>query len=460
MKSLRFLPLVAALPTAILPAAAITVPAAAQSPRTARGDGRIIVAPAPVAIDAGQAYKAGIRSIPGRRLTLYTDVPSSPEVDELPAVFEAAVPQWAAYFGVEKTLAADWHVDGFLMRDAEKFKKAGLIPGHLPKFNNGFAIGTNVWLFDQPNAYYRRHLLLHEGTHSFMHTQLGHCGPPWYMEGIAEIFGTHRIVDGKLETRYIPRNRDEVPDLGRVKLIHDAIAAGRRMTLAEIMNYSAQAHLENEPYAWCWAACAWLDGHPRYQVRFRRMFKHVNEPTRFNDEFKKLFLTDMATMAREWSVFADGLEYAFDVPRTAIDFRPGRPLSSPGTSVTVAADKGWQSSGVRLEEGKTYTLAASGRYRIAQSTDSTGAVKPWPCEPGGVTIRYYHGRPLGVLLASIEPDSLPVGTPPPMLTPEVVGLGTTLTAPRTGTLYFRVNDSYGELGDNSGSLTVTVTPPP
>jgi len=429
-----------------------------QSPRTTRGTPQIVNAPARVTIDAERAGAAGIRAVVGRRLTLYTDVPSSPEIDELPAVFEAAVPHWAAYFGVEKTLPAEWHVDGFLMRDRERFKQAGLISPQLPQFKNGFAIGANVWLYDLPNDYYRRHLLLHEGTHSFMLTQFGDCGPPWFMEGLAEIFGTHRWEAGKLTTRYIPRNRDEVPNLGRVKLVHDAIAEGRRMSLAEIMNYGVGAHLENEPYAWCWALCAWLDAHPRYQDRFRRMQKYVNEPARFNEEFKKLFLADIATMAREWLVFSDGLEFDVDIARTTIDFRPGRPPAPTGASVTVAADKGWQASGVKVEAGKTYRLAASGRYQIAQSKDKAGALKPWPCEPGGVTIRYYHGRPLGILLTSVEPDLLPAGTPSPMLTPEVVGLGTTLSPTRNGTLYFRVNDSYGELDDNSGTLTVTVTP--
>jgi hypothetical protein len=347
--------------TTLLLAVMYAAPSAAQSPRPTRGVAEVVNTPLRVAIDAERVRSAGIRAIVGRRLTLYTDVPSNPEIEELPAVFEAAVPQWAAYFGVEKTLAADFRFDGFLMQNREKFAEAGLIPAHLPDFKHGFAIGANVWLFEQPNSYYRRHLLLHEGTHSFMHTQFRYCGPPWYMEGIAEIFGTHSWQAGKLITRYVPRNRDEVPNLGRMKLVHDALAEGRRMTLAEILNYGVQAHLENEPYAWCWALCAWLDGHPRYQGRFRRMFKYVSEPTRFNDEFKKLFLTDMATMAREWSVFADGLEYDVDIPRTAIDFRPGRPTTPAGASVTVAADRSWQSSGVRVEAGKTYRLAASGR---------------------------------------------------------------------------------------------------
>ena len=50
-------------------------------------------------------------------------------------------------------------------------------------------MGAELWLHDQPTAYYRRHLLLHEGTHVFMASFLGGCGPGWYMEGTAELFG-------------------------------------------------------------------------------------------------------------------------------------------------------------------------------------------------------------------------------------------------------------------------------
>jgi hypothetical protein len=45
-----------------------------------------------------------------------------------------------------------------------------------------------------------------------------------------------------------------------------------------------------------------------------------------------------------------------------------------------------------------------------------------------------------------------------LLKPIVVGLGTSLTAPRTGTLYLRVNDAAGSLSDNAGSLDVEIAP--
>ena len=43
--------------------------------------------------DDARIKSGGIRQLEGQHLTLYTDVPSSPEVDRLPAVFDAAVPQ-------------------------------------------------------------------------------------------------------------------------------------------------------------------------------------------------------------------------------------------------------------------------------------------------------------------------------------------------------------------------------
>jgi hypothetical protein len=40
--------------------------------------------------------------------------------------------------------------------------------------------------------------------------------------------------------------------------------------------------------------------------------------------------------------------------------------------------------------------------------------------------------------------------------PEEIGISTSLIAPRSGTLFFKVNDSAAELGDNRGGYEVTV----
>ena len=78
----------------------------------------------------------------------------------------------------------------------------------------GYTRYDTVWIDEQPTEWYRRELLLHEGTHGFMFTLLGECGPPWYMEGMAEYLGTHRWQEGRLTLGYTPRSRQEVARLG------------------------------------------------------------------------------------------------------------------------------------------------------------------------------------------------------------------------------------------------------
>ena len=112
------------------------------------------------------------------------------------AVFDAAVPLWCEYFGVEPAKVADWKIVGYVIQDKERFAGAGFIRRSLPDFPNGFSQGSQLWLYDQPSGYYRRHLLLHEGTHCFMYRWLGGTGPPWYMEGMAELLG-HAPLGGR-----------------------------------------------------------------------------------------------------------------------------------------------------------------------------------------------------------------------------------------------------------------------
>jgi hypothetical protein len=405
-----------------------------------------------IAVDEAKLKAAGIYKLPpAKRLILYTDLPNSTEISRLPGLFDLAFPQWCEYFHVAADEHDDWHIVGFLMKDKARFQELGLIPDRLPAFRNGYSWEGNLWLFDQPSDYYRRHLLLHEGTHCFMNTLLGNLGPPWYAEGTAELMGTHRLADGRLTLNVMPASREEVPEWGRVRLIKDAVAAHRPMEISAILNYSNTAHLQTEPYAWCWALCAFLDRHPRYRDRFRQLYRDVRRPD-FNARFRRLFASDWTDLNEEWALFIAGIEYGYDVPRTAIDFAPGQPCPAAGATVRVAADRGWQPSGLRLEAGSEYRLIASGRYRVGPEP------QPWWCEPGGVSIRYYQGRPLGILLAAVRPDKPVAEAPSPLLAPTVVGLGATLRPEESGTIFFKINHSAAELAGNSGTLEVRVSP--
>jgi hypothetical protein len=404
-------------------------------------------APAPP-VDDARAAAAGIRKLPGKRLTLYTDL-SGPEIDRLPAIFEQAVPQWRRYFGIKEDTVADWQVTGFLMKSKAPFAAAGLLPDDLPPFEHGYTRGKRLWILEQPSDFYRRELLLHEGTHSFMFSVMHSNTPPWYTEGIAEYLGTHRWQDGRLTLGYTPRSREESPEWGRVRIIQDAVAQRRALRLGAVVELPPTAHRENEPYAWCWAAVTLLDRHPRYQERFRQLIGLVRHSD-FDKQFYRLFEPDWRELCEEWQLMVANMEYGYDVTHSAVDFTPGKPLPRAGAEITVAADRGWQNSGLRLDAGVQYEITATGRYQVAKEP------KVWWCEPGGVSIRYYKGRPLGILLASVRPDRPAPGSTSPLLRSTVVGLGTTFSPPQTGTLFLKINDSAGELDDNAGELKVEV----
>jgi hypothetical protein len=399
----------------------------------------------PRQFDANRVAAAGVRVLEGRYVRLVTDLPSSPAVDELPRVFDDAVPKWAAYFGLtENAVRGRWLA--VLVKDRERFAALGLLPEDNPEFTNGYAKGYELWLVDQPSDYYRRHLLLHEGTHAFMQTQLGGCGAPWYMEGVAELLGTHTWRDGQSKLGVMPASREVVPMWGRIKLIRDAFADGKAWPLEAVLAIDNARALTTEHYAWTWALATLLERHPQFSSRFRGLQKRVADPE-FKEHFRAAFAKDWSDMLAEWEALVAQLDYGYDVPQMAMVHRPAKPIGAPSQTIKISADRGWQSTGWILNTGQSYRVAASGRYQIAHDGE------PWPCEPGGVTLQYHDGKPLGALLGALRPlDENGASFAQPVM----LGLTATLKPAEDAVLYVRVNDSGAKLGDNSGELSLRI----
>ncbi len=135
-------------------------------------------------------------------------------------------------------------------------------------------------------------------------------------------------------------------------------------------------------------------------------------------------------------------------------------LVEADAEITIAADRGWQSTGWRLQSGKTYSITAAGRYVIARDEiagdDILGDSEPWPCEPGGVTLEYHDGLPLGMLLGLLRPvdDNRTADFSEPF----AVGLQASVSPEVDTILYLRVNDWPARLSDNEGTLRASIVP--
>ena len=73
----------------------------------------------------------------------------------------------------------------------------------------------------------------------------------------------------------------------------------------------------------------------------------------------------------------------------------------------------------------------------------------WPCQPNGVTIEYYRGRPLGTLIGAVQSDN-------GLSTAFTLGESAQWTATESGVLVLKVNESPADLEDNRGTCQVTI----
>ncbi|RMF37373.1 MAG: hypothetical protein D6753_17690 [Planctomycetota bacterium] len=395
---------------------------------------------------------AGFHVIEGDHLRLISDMPDQAELSQLVQCFEVAMDHWGNLLDVPRQEAAGWKCTAYLMLDRKRFEQSGLLPDSLPLFPYGFQYGDRIWVTEQPSAYYRRHLLLHEGTHWFMWRKYGGMGPPWLMEGMAEWLATHRweASEQRLEMGIIPRDKEEVPYWGRIKIIQDQLAEGLAPSLEDILRYDGTAHQRVDAYAWSWAAVLFLSQHPDSRGAFRQMLGGSLKPDATNTRafFRRLHARWPA-LRTAWRLWISDLDYGADASRMLLQLPDCKPLRLPAT-VTIDVSQGWQASGLCLPPGARIRLTAEGRFTVANEP------RPWVCTADGVTLEYYRGRPLGQLIAAIvapqaqeSPHTEPVST-------IAVGAGTVLPSANGGQLILRINEATGSLHDNRGTITVRI----
>ena len=390
-----------------------------------------------------------------RRLILYSDI-ASDKAESIPPLIDQLYEALVAYFG-PLPLAEDgseFQMTGYIMADPTRFRASGVLPEDLPGFLHGRHRGLEFWMNEQPSDYYRGHLACHEATHCFMTiTPQPMIDQVWYLEGMAELFGTHRLADGQFTFRWYPDAKEAVPGLGRIRLIQDADREDRGRFFTQVLALQPPDFLLNEAYAWSWAVCQFLDHHPHYRQRFREQISRI-DPSNSAASFERLYQSDGRDLAQEFALFRREICHGYDFERSAIAFGTGRPLTvgAPPKKLRVEAERGWQASGVLVEQGEWYELRATGSFTIARTEED------WISEPQGVSIRYYRGRPLGQLIGTIrEEDGLSPAQPESMQTLIAIGPQARFQAPLTGTLYLRLNDAPNELHDNSGAVQVQIS---
>lgn len=407
---------------------------------------------------AAAARRAGLRVLSGKHLILVTDRParSGDGVDELPWIFDEAFSGWCRHYAIDPRDHQSWQAFGCLVIDRERFREAGLLPDSVPDFSHGFCDRNRFWMMDQTNAAYRRHLLLHEGVHAFTISLRDLDAPAWYAEGIAELLATHRLQsadDGS--RRYVatpmPQAAVDVEQLGRIEAIQRLRRDGEMPGLDDVFALHGTVHGDMKLYASSWAAVALLASHPRHAA----MFAETERGPLGRDLTTRLAQSpgwDATAVARDFDAFTDDIDYGYDFSRSAIDWAAGMPLDGV-REVQVDAARGWQNSGLRLGRGLRYAVQTTGRVRVGHASACQ-----LEAEPDGISIEWYRGRPIGRILAAqwVEPQARSDGARPAFVVVAESARGEFI-APSDGPLFFKLNESPGELADNEGAFQVEVS---
>ena len=398
---------------------------------------------------------SGMLQRSGRHIHLSTDAVSMERADALVAAFDAAVPQWIEFWGLEPNALDDWQIKAYVLSDATAARSQGLIPPSVPSFDYGFAMGNTVWVIDQPSQYYTQHLLLHEGVHALMFDQFGGAGPAWYMEGTAELLATHTGRGDSVRINQVPPSREAAPYWGRFKLMVERREASQIPTLETVMRLPRNLRGDVESYGWSWAASMLLSEYPEYCEVFKAAAHNGRDSgAGFTRQVYRRLQSQWPIIIARWRLMCHSLDYGFDWQRERVALSTNdRPWNGRPITTQVAADQGWQSTGQRFEAGTRLQLTASGDCILAQTS------KPWRSEPVGVTIQYHRGRPLGQLLVCILPL---INSEQPTLQPldiRAVDQPLELQMDQPSWLLFRVNENVADLSDNRGAYSVITASP-
>lgn len=420
-----------------------TTTAVAQQSTAAAMDRINTRMPAAMPIDNERVADAGVFVSSGDHITLYSDVEDLDRRRQWVGLFDAAVDQWCKIFDIDAAQTEPWRMTAVLMEDQTRIRNAGLIPEDLPEFPAGFNRGHEFWVYLQKDDYYTRHLILHEGTHAFMQWFLSSSGPPWYSEGMAEWIALHRWDGETLTLNQSITDKSQTPGWGRVALIEKQLAEAKPKSLNQILNTPPGAFRDVNAYAWSWAACEFLAHHRLSKQTFAKLPQRLTDRplARFNVGLRSELEAAWETLSRDWLLYINESDYGTDIAAAAL--RPA--VAGDDGSFQISAKTSWQSTGISVSPQDRFTITASGDYVVGQTS------RPWRCQPNGVTVEYYHGQPLGKLMATV------IGESDQRVTPIPVGrLGRSIRFARSGILSLRINESPAKLGDNDGELKVTI----
>lgn len=361
------------------------------------------------------------REIKSRRFLFKTDI-SDRQAQILLDKLEIMSTLLSAYFGRQPRGMAQ----GFIVADLSRWPPGSLSePQGIAKIREGAGICFSSRLGNQAQSIIYacddHGVVQHEATHAFCHLSFGSTGPTWLAEGVAEM-GQYWKADQKAV--------DVSPSV--MKYLQQA---NPKKNLLEIAVPGRIASGDWRDYAWRWALCHLLANNPNYSNRFKPLAMALMSG-REDVSFASVYGPVAKEISFEYDLFLKTLDNGYRADLCAWQWnRKSKLLTSGRMKSTVQARYGWQATAVRLVEGQSYDVAATGQWKIsAEGVDQDADGD-----------KQNRGRLVGVIYADFK-----------LSEPLELGKRESFTASMNGDLFLRCRDDWNSLEDNSGEMTVHV----
>ncbi len=312
----------------------------------------------------------------------------------------------------------------YVVRQLEQWPLGLFPPEAVAKIQNKEGVTITRRLGDQVESIVyscdRHGVVQHEAVHAFCALTFGSTGPTWYAEGLAEL------------GNYWKKGQRAV-DVPPVVITY--LKTTRPRTLAEIVAPGQISGDSWQAYAWRWALCHMLMYNPNYSGRFRALGIGLMTQ-RPGVSFQSVYGSVAREISFEYDFFVKHVDNGFRADLVAWNWKARFRTLRRGAkrTVNVQAARGWQPTTVAVRAGQRFRYLAQGSWKL----DALEAVSA-DGRPDG------KGKLMGVLFANYE-----------LSEPFELGAQGTWTAPQDGWLYVRCRDSWSQLGDNSGSVRLTI----
>ena len=360
-----------------------------------------------------------------RNFAVRTDIPAE-EAEELLQRLETMLVLISKYWGRPNSQSIDMYV----VRDVSKWP-AGILDAeglqHI-QAGGGVTIGqtqqnavTGQILASRAVVYAvaDRGTPQHEAVHAYCMLNFGRTGPTWYSEGMAEMGQYWK--DGDFAVNCHPE-------------VIKYLKSQEPKLLTEITDLTQTTGDSWQNYAWRWALCHLLANNTNYAPRFHPLGMALLNGQR--SSFEDVYGPMAKEISFEYVQFLQNFDQGYRADLCSWDWKAkfNGVLTRP-INAKIKAAGGWQPSRLIVKEGTSYTYSTRGGWSLAKDGEKVTAA--------GAT----DGK--GRLEAAIFHDY-------ELTDPIELGADGTFTAPVEGKLYLRCGDSWGELGDNTGEITVTL----